>query len=97
MRGDVQGFAEKPETRQAAFAAGQYLTDEVFLYRVVGFVADESRATVQLEDCYWLDVVSVPMAHVSARRLRPVVPLTSGDQLQASDSRVSIDNVSLVV
>jgi hypothetical protein len=72
MRAHVQGSAENAYSPE--LAAGQYLTDEVFLYRVVGFGADEGSAMVQLEDCYWLDIVSVPMARVLARRLRAVTP-----------------------
>jgi hypothetical protein len=53
---------------------GVYLTDEVFLYRVVDFVAGPGDGMVELEDCYWLDVVSVPMTALRARRLRAVMP-----------------------
>ena len=51
--------------------AGAYLTDEVFLYRVVGFAAG---GMVELEDCYWLDVVRVPVRGLRARGLRVVTP-----------------------
>jgi hypothetical protein len=54
--------------------AGMYVTDEVFLYRVVGRVAAPAGETVELEDCYWLDVVRVPASHLRARRLRVVKP-----------------------
>ena len=54
--------------------AGLYLTDEVFLYRVVGGV-DE---TVELEDCYGLDVVRVPVSDLRARRLRVVTAQAEG-------------------
>jgi hypothetical protein len=54
--------------------AGPYLTDEVFLYRVVGFVEGESGGMVELEDCYHLDVVRIPVAAVAARGLRAVMP-----------------------
>jgi len=66
--------------RPAAAASGQieqggaYLTDEVFLYRVVGFVAGQRGGMVDLEDCYWLDVVRVPLSSLRARRLRAVRP-----------------------
>ena len=55
-------------------AAGVYLTDEVFLYRVVGPIADDRGEMVELEDCYGLDVVRVPADHLRARRLRAVTP-----------------------
>jgi hypothetical protein len=54
--------------------AGVYLTDEVFLYRVIGLVASGAGEMVELEDCYWLDVVRVPVRDVRARRLRVVTP-----------------------
>lgn len=54
--------------------AGVYLTNGVFLYRVVGVCAEAGGDTVELEDCYWLDVVSVPLAELNGRPLRVVVP-----------------------
>ena len=51
-----------------------YLTDEVFLYRVVGWVADGRDGVVELEDCYLLDVVRVSISDVRERRLRVVTP-----------------------
>lgn len=54
--------------------AGVYLTDEVFLYRVVGPVAGELDELVELEDCYRLDIVRVPIGDLQARRLRVVTP-----------------------
>ena len=58
---------------------GRYLTDEVFLYRVTGSVARGAEAVIELEDCYSLDVVAVPMSDLRARRLRVVTPLTRDD------------------
>lgn len=52
--------------------ADLYLTDEVFLYRVVGTVTRGSRQLVDVEDCYRLDVVRVPAGELLARRLRVV-------------------------
>jgi hypothetical protein len=49
---------------------GVYLTNEVFLYRVVGVGA----GTIELEDCYRLDSVRVALDDVRARRLRVVIP-----------------------
>ncbi|MGZ4232539.1 MAG: hypothetical protein ACXVUE_05165 [Solirubrobacteraceae bacterium] len=56
--------------------AGVYLTDEVFLYRVLALVPSEGDPLVELEDCYGLDVVRVPIADVNARRLRVVTPMS---------------------
>jgi hypothetical protein len=76
-----------PDTRQAtdrraavdAAAAhmdevGVYLTDEVFLYRIVDVVVTGAGEMADIEDCFWLDVVRVPMGDVLARRLRVVTP-----------------------
>ena len=54
--------------------AGVYLTDDVFLYRVLGLVTSGGDEMVELEDCYWLDVVAVPVRELRARRLRVVMP-----------------------
>jgi hypothetical protein len=55
---------------------GVYLTDEVFLYRVVGSVAAGGvDALVEVEDCYWLDVVPVAVSDLRSRRLRVVTAL----------------------
>ncbi len=62
-------------------ATGVYLTDEVFLYRVVGMVASGVGEVVELEDCYWLDVVHVQVRDLRARQLRVVTP--------AADSRLA--------
>jgi hypothetical protein len=51
-----------------------YLTNEVFLYRVVGLAASETDEIVELEDCYGLDVVRVPVTDLDARRFRVVTP-----------------------
>jgi hypothetical protein len=53
---------------------GMYLTDEVFLYRVVDVLATRAGEMAELEDCYWLDIVRVPLSDVRARRLRVVTP-----------------------
>jgi hypothetical protein len=58
-----------PTTRAAA-----YLTDEVFLYRVVGFAESGPREMVEVEDCYRLDVVRAPLRDLQLRRLRVVTP-----------------------
>jgi len=51
---------------------GLYFTNEVFLYRVVRMAASDMGAMVELEDCYSLDVVRVPIGHFRTRRLRVV-------------------------
>lgn len=53
---------------------GTYLTNGVFLYRVIDVVISESCEMAELEDCYGLDVVRVPMRDLLARRLRTVTP-----------------------
>jgi hypothetical protein len=56
---------------------GVYLTNESFLYRIAGFVAagdEEPEDVVELEDCYGLDVVRVPVRELRERRLRIVIP-----------------------
>jgi len=55
---------------------GTYLTDEVFLYRIAGVGSDGPVETIELEDCYWLDVVHVSVGDLRARRLHPVTPST---------------------
>ena len=55
-------------------AADVYLTDGVFLYRIVGSAATGVDDLVELEDCYRLDVVRVPVDDLRSRRLRVVTP-----------------------
>jgi hypothetical protein len=55
-----------------------YLTDGVFLYRVVGSVASAVDPLNELEDCYGLDVVVVPASDVRSRPLRVVTAALSG-------------------
>jgi hypothetical protein len=52
---------------------GAYLTDEVFLYRVVAW-AGSDVVTLDLEDCYALDVVRVGAKALRERGLRTVTP-----------------------
>ena len=71
--------AADPRTVASADAAdvdqrGVYLTNEVFLYRVVDGVVSAAGEMVDLEDCYWLDVVRVPVSELAARHLRIVTP-----------------------
>lgn len=54
--------------------AETYLTNEVFLYRVIGIGASDAGEVVELEDCYLLDVARVPINELHARRLRVVAP-----------------------
>jgi len=55
-----------------------YLTDEIFLYRVVDRLVTEAGVVADLEDCYWLDVVRVPAHELQERGLRVVRPEGSG-------------------
>ena len=54
-----------------------YLTDETFLYRVIGLTASANGGTVELEDCYGLDVVEINVRELQARGLRAVTSLPS--------------------
>jgi hypothetical protein len=51
-----------------------YLTNGVFLYRVVDVVLTESGEMADIEDCYRLDIVRVPMRDLLVRGLRVVRP-----------------------
>jgi hypothetical protein len=55
-------------------AVGTYLTNGVFLYRVAGLAPGDAELLVVLEDCYGLDVVSVPVGDLGTRELRVVTP-----------------------
>jgi hypothetical protein len=55
-----------------------YLTDEIFLYRVVELPVTDAGEMADLEDCYGLDVVRIPLQTLQARRLRIVTPDGSG-------------------
>jgi hypothetical protein len=56
--------------------AGLYLTNEVFLYRVLGIARTEAGEIVELEDCYSLDVARVPIDEFKASRLRVVTAVS---------------------
>jgi hypothetical protein len=53
---------------------GVYLTNEVFLYRVVSRVVTAAGEMVDVEDCYRLDVVRVAASDLASRHLRVVTP-----------------------
>jgi hypothetical protein len=53
---------------------GAYLTNEIFLYRIVSVVATAVGEMVDLEDCFGLDVVRVPLEDLRSRGLRVVTP-----------------------
>ena len=72
--GSVPGLA----VAAAVPAAGTYLTNGAFLYRVIDVTATGAGAMVALEDCYGLDVVRVPLAALRAGRLRVVTPAAAG-------------------
>ena len=59
-----------------------YLTDEIFLYRVVKTVATSHGYFVLLEDCYGSDVARVPMDVLLERGLRVVTPVPPVDRAQ---------------
>ena len=75
---DIRRAADRRAQDGAAAAhidqVGVYLTDEIFLYRVVDVMVTGSGEMAELEDCYWLDVVRVRMCDLLARRLRVVTP-----------------------
>jgi hypothetical protein len=56
------------------YDVGIYLTDGTFLYRVDEVVATDAGDVADLEDCYHLGVVRVPLDDLRARRLRLVTP-----------------------
>ena len=60
-------------------AVGVYLTNGVFLYRVAGLLADADDGLVELEDCYLLDVVHVPITELSELCMRLVTPAGTDD------------------
>ncbi len=69
----VPSVRQRIEASQAD-AAAVYLTNEVFLYRVVGLAGNGADEVVELEDCYGLDIVTVAATDLYARRLRVVTP-----------------------
>jgi hypothetical protein len=60
-------------------AAGVYLTNGIFLYRVAGLLADADDGLVELEDCYLLDVVHVPITELGQLCMRLVTPAGTDD------------------
>jgi hypothetical protein len=59
-----------------ADAAAVYLTDEVFLYRVVGLAGNGADAVARLKDSYGLDTVT---ASATDLRPHPCAPTSRGD------------------
>lgn len=76
MRGNALPACHRAPAGAAMHAdqVGTYLTDEVFLYRVADVLVTGAGEMAELEDCYWLDIVRVPISDVLARRLRVVTP-----------------------
>ncbi len=72
------GIADSPRSDDAVLApfqdAGLYVTDDVFLFRVVGVVDTDAGEMVELEDCWGLDVVQVPINASRLLGLRVVLP-----------------------
>ena len=62
-----------------------YLTNEVFLYRVVGLAGSGADEVVELEDCYGLDTVKVAAMDLNARQLRLVTPARDVMSREATD------------
>jgi hypothetical protein len=59
---------------EPVFGEDVYLTNGAFLYRVIRGGATSEGELVELEDCYGLDVISISLRELHARRLRVVVP-----------------------
>ena len=66
--------ASTPERADNEGELDVYLTDETFLYRLVNVRPTESGDVAEIEDCYRLDAVRVPMRDLLARDLRFVRP-----------------------
>jgi hypothetical protein len=77
----ADAFEELRRFVQGAGGPGVYLTDEVFLYRLVDLVALAQDDVAELEDCYLLDVVHVSLSDLRARPLRVVTPVPTGSAL----------------
>ena len=69
-----------------ADAAAVYLTNEVFLYRLVGLAGRGADEVVELEDCYGLDIVTVSAMDCRARPLRVVTPARDDADLTSRDA-----------
>lgn len=79
----ARGTADTPHPQRSTLRSdiwvhpelgGTYLTDEVFLYRVVSIERDGLDEIAELEDCFGLDIVRVSVRELTARRLRVVTP-----------------------
>jgi hypothetical protein len=65
--------------------AGLYLTDEAFLFRVLGLVDTDAGEMVELEDCFGLGVVRVPINEPRLLRLRVVMPTAESAGARVSE------------
>jgi hypothetical protein len=75
MSATIHTVPEPPgDASRQVSTAWAYLTDGVFLYRLVGPIAAVADELVEIEDCYSLDVVRVPLRDIHARKLRVVLP-----------------------
>ena len=70
---------ESPDRSGSRNRVQTYLTNGVFLYRVVGSAASDVGEVVELEDCYLLDVARVPIDDFHVRGLRIVTPAVVND------------------
>jgi hypothetical protein len=74
--GTADAFEQPRTTDQGTAGAGVYLTDGIFLYRLVESAAVAQDDVVELEDCYLLDVVRVLVSDLRGRGLRVVTPVS---------------------
>jgi hypothetical protein len=71
-----------------------YLTNGVFLYRVIRLAPAGANDFVELEDCYALDVVRVTMKDLRERRLRVVTPSSSDGRRHVGVMAAPLSSVS---
>ena len=83
----MPGLIQAAPDMNGSPAIGVYLTNGIFLYRVAGVLADVEDGLVELEDCYRLDVVHVPITELVQRCMRLVTPAVNDD----TASRRSVD------
>lgn len=55
---------------------GEYLTDDVCLYRLVGRCGSGPAEMVAVEDCYSLELMLLPAADIARAGLRTVEPVS---------------------
>ena len=75
----TDGRATAADSAAEVAGLGLYLTDEAFLFRVADAFVNDANEMIELEDCYGLDVVQVPLNDLRARQLRVVTPTPRDD------------------